>query len=255
MRLVGYVRVSTEGQVDGHGLAIQRERIARWCEAVGAVLVAVHADEGVSGATDALDRAGLAEALSALQTGAADGLVIVSLDRLARRLDVQEAALATAWRSGARVFTVETGEVLADDPDDPMRSFVRKVLGLVSELEAQTITARLRRGRQAKRAAGGYAGGRPPYGTKAKAGKLVEEPAEAAVVAEVVALREAGVSLRGIAEHLNGRGVPTRHGGRWHPTTVRRIADPGVRAAEAAYDARRRLRDGTTRTTEAHATR
>ena len=74
--------------------------------------------------------------------------------RLARALTVQEAALAIAWQAGGRVFTADTGEVLRDDPDDPMRTALRQVVGGVAELDRRMVVKRLRDGRAAKASTG-----------------------------------------------------------------------------------------------------
>ena len=55
-RAVGYVRVSTEEQVDGHSLDAQRREIARYCEHDGHELQRFYADEGVSAYTDKIDK-------------------------------------------------------------------------------------------------------------------------------------------------------------------------------------------------------
>jgi DNA invertase Pin-like site-specific DNA recombinase len=223
MRVVGYIRVSSAGQVeDGQGLAIQEQAIRRWAREHRHRLVAVHRDEGVSGRLESRD--GLEEALSAVRFNGAEGLVVASLDRLARSLTVQEAALQQAWSAGGRVFAVDTGEVLADDPEDPVRTFVRQVLGAVSQLEAGMIARRLRRGRLHKAESGGYAHGAPRYGWRAEGGELVPDPAEQAVVERIRALRADGASLRDIAGVLNAEGVRSKRGGRWHPATVARVA-------------------------------
>jgi DNA invertase Pin-like site-specific DNA recombinase len=174
-----------------------------------------------TGTTDRRD--GLEDALAAVRYNGADGLVVPSLDRLARSLTVQEAALQQVWAAGGRVFAIDTGEVLQDDPDDPVRTFVRQVLGAVSQLEAGMIARRLRRGRMHKAAAGGYAHGAPPYGWKAEEGELVLDDDEQAVRNRMEALRDRGASLRAIADELNGMGVPAKRGGRWHPQTVARV--------------------------------
>lgn len=223
MRLVGYLRVSSQGQVeDGHGLDIQEKAIRSWCRTHRHRLVAVHRDEGISGKLESRD--GLEEALSAVRFNGADGLVVASLDRLARSLTVQEAALQQVWSAGGRVFAVDTGEVLADDPDDPVRTFVRQVLGAVSQLEAGMIARRLRRGRLHKLQSGGYAHGAPRYGWKAEGGELVPDPVEQAVVERISELRAEGASFREIAETLNTDGVLSKRGGRWYPQTVARVA-------------------------------
>src|SRR3989442_2921018 len=98
VKIVGYVRVSSDGQIDGLGLDVQRQAISRWAKQHGHRLVTVISDEGVSGTVDASERPGLAEALSWLVRGDAEGLVIHKLDRLARRLTAQEATLPFSLR-------------------------------------------------------------------------------------------------------------------------------------------------------------
>lgn len=222
MRVVGYIRVSTSGQVeDGAGLDIQEQAIRSSCREHRHRIVRIYRDEGVSGTTD--DRVGLEDALAAVKFNGADGLVVHSLDRLARSLTVQEAALQQVWAAGGRVFAVDTGEVLADDPDDPMRTFVRQVLGAASQLEAGMIARRLRRGRMHKAEQGGYAHGAPPYGWKAGGGELVPDGAEQAVLERIRSMRADGASLREIAGVLNAEGVQSKRGGQWHPQTVARV--------------------------------
>lgn len=241
LHLVGYVRVSTDAQLDGLGLDVQEEGIRSFGKRNGAKLLQVCSDEGVTG-TDTLDREGLACALEAIAAGDADGLLIPSLSRLARRLDVQEAVLALVWSYGGRVFSVDEGEITPDDADDPMRSFARKLYGLIHELDAATIARRLRKGRQAKAARGGYAGGRPAYGQQAVDKELAPVSGEQAVVERVREMRDGGASWRTIADTLNGEDVPTKAGGRWHPTSVRRLVDPASRVADSAAGRRRRER-------------
>ena len=52
LRAVGYVRVSTEEQIQGHSLDAQRSEIERYCERNGCRLERFYADEGVSAPTD-----------------------------------------------------------------------------------------------------------------------------------------------------------------------------------------------------------
>ena len=98
MRLAAYTRVSSDSQLDGFGLEVQRDTISRWAKANDHRVVSWHEDAGISGAKDAADRPGLSAALLAVQQPPdADGIVVARLDRLARALTVQEAVLA-GWR-------------------------------------------------------------------------------------------------------------------------------------------------------------
>lgn len=221
--VVGYTRVSSNRQLDeGFGLEIQEEQIRRWCAAHDHRLVRVFRDEAVSGAKDSADRPGLAKALTSLN-GSASILVVAKLDRLARSLTVQEAVLAQAWRMGANVVATDFGEIAQDDPDDPMRTAMRQMMGVFAQLERAMISSRMNAGRRAKLARGGYAGhGSPRLGQRSKNGELVADELEQQVIARMVELDSEGLSLRQIAERLTGEGLRPKRGGVWHPTVIRR---------------------------------
>jgi DNA invertase Pin-like site-specific DNA recombinase len=103
MRLVGYLRVTTDRQAEeGLGLEVQEEAIQAWAQTHGHELVALTRDEGISGSNGLDTRVGLGDALEAVREGRAEGLVVYRLDRLARDLIVQETLLAELRRMGAR---------------------------------------------------------------------------------------------------------------------------------------------------------
>jgi DNA invertase Pin-like site-specific DNA recombinase len=221
---VAYLRVSTDRQAEeGFGLDIQEDQVRRWCQAHDHRLVAIYRDEGISGVKDLDDRPGLAKALTALE-GSAEVLVVARLDRLARALTVQEAVLAQAWRRHGRVVSVDSGEVAPDDPDDPMRTAMRQMMGVFAQLDRAMVVARMRAGRRQKEAKGGYAGrGSPRLGQRSDAGELVADSAEQATIARMAELGGQGLSLRQIGGRLEAEGLLPKRGGRWHPTVIRRV--------------------------------
>jgi DNA invertase Pin-like site-specific DNA recombinase len=224
-RAVGYVRVSTDLQAEnGHGLAVQERACRTWAKRSGYRLVALLKDEGVSGTIPAEHRPALAEALQMVSDSHAEALVVPSLDRLARTLTIQEAALAHAWQAGARVFAVDAGEVLRDDPEDPMRTAMRQMAGVFAQLERAMIAARMRRGRREKASKGGYAGyGSPPYGFRAEGGELVPDPTEQEALKLVKKLHRRGRSLREIGRALTEAGYEPRRADTWSAEMVRRL--------------------------------
>jgi DNA invertase Pin-like site-specific DNA recombinase len=226
--LVAYLRVSSESQLDGYGLDIQAKACERWAKSQGHRIVKVCSDDGVSGMLDAADRPGLACALDALEDGIAQGLVVGRLDRLARKLHVQEAALAAAWRQGATVFTVDSGEVHKDDADDPMRTAIRQMMGVFAQLDRSQVVKRLRDGRRAKAAAGRHAVGQYAYGMqgvgKGKERDAGENPGEIPALARIVELRRGGQSYRQIALQLDSEGLKPRRAEHWSAMAVRNIA-------------------------------
>jgi DNA invertase Pin-like site-specific DNA recombinase len=221
MRLVGYLRVSSDGQVDGFGLTLQREQIAAWAKRHGHDIVQ-WCEDAITGTADAVDREGLSCAFGALADGDADGLVVARLDRLARALTTQEALLAAIWRDGASIYTADSGEVQRDDPDDPMRTAMRQMAGVFAQLDRALIVKRLADGRRAKTAAGGHGSGRYPYGDS-KAGPV---PSEQATLAVIHDLRRTGQTWRAVADHLNTQGIEPQTASSWSEAGVRKVARP-----------------------------
>lgn len=222
LRLIAYIRVSGKSQIDGYGPDIQMTDITNAAERLGAVIVKTCYDLGEKGTVDALDREGLACAIDGVRADEADGIIVGNLTRLARALTVQEAALALVWQAGGRVFSADTGEIMADDPDDPMRTAIRQILGVMAQLDRATIALRLRKGRQAKAAAGGYAGGTVPFGKACINGDLVDVTDEQGVIVMINEWRRIGMSLREISNRLNEMCITTKQGKAWQPETVRR---------------------------------
>jgi DNA invertase Pin-like site-specific DNA recombinase len=228
MKLVAYLRVSTTGQLDGYGFDVQRKHIRAYAKAHGHRIVAEYSD-AVSGAKDTADRPGLLEALQELRKPpSADGLIVGKLDRLARQLTTQEAILSLIWREGGTVYTAEDGEVLRDDPDDPMRTAIRQVQGVFAELDRKTVVKRLRDGRRVKAETGRHAVGVYAYGTqgvgKGRDRDAGENPDEQAAVQRIVELRRAGKSYREIATALDTEGLKPRRAAAWQANSVRNVA-------------------------------
>jgi DNA invertase Pin-like site-specific DNA recombinase len=235
MDVIAYVRVSTSEQsLAGYGLPVQERAIRQWAKAHKHRVVQVFTDVA-SGATSPTDRPGLSAALDALlPPPKATGFVVLRLDRLARDLLQQEAALQVAWRAGAEVFAVDGGQegsglVAADDPNEPTRKLVRRILGLVSEYERDLIRKRLQDGRRHKAEQGGHAGGTYPFGyeggTNGRHRDAVLQPDEQATVGRIAELRRQGESYRSIAATLDDEGRKPRRAASWSAMSVRNVAE------------------------------
>ena len=119
VKVVAYLRVSTDRQAEhGLGLEVQAAEITKWAKINGHRIVLWARDEGVSGSNSLETRQALPDALAALQSRTAAGMVVYRLDRLARDLVLQEQLLAEIKRIGSEVFSTSAGEAafLADDP-------------------------------------------------------------------------------------------------------------------------------------------
>lgn len=224
MRLAGYIRVSTGGQLDGFGLEDQEQIVRRWTRLNDHKLVKLFVEKAVPGTVAGDERPELATALTWIEEKRVHGIVAPNLDRLARELVVQEAALAQTWKHGGRAFMADQGEILPDDPEDPMRTAMRQMMGVFAQLDRGMTVAKLRRGRRIKGEKGQYAYGAPPYGWTAHKKELTEEEMEQAGRARARQLRdEDELSLREIVAVLDAEELRPKRGERWHPETVRRM--------------------------------
>jgi DNA invertase Pin-like site-specific DNA recombinase len=226
LRLIAYTRTSSVNGSNGDSLDAQEDACRSWATENGHEVVAVQSDPGVSGRKSVDERPGLLAALVAIEAGEADGIIVHNIDRLARELHVQEAALDRVWRAGGSVFETFDGEIPRDDPDDPQRTFLRQVLGAAAQLERGMIAARLRRGKRRKAATGGYIGGHRlhrRYGYQLIDGEYAPDPGEQETISEMRLLREQGFKLREICGVLEKLGRPSPTGKGWSEPTVHRI--------------------------------
>lgn len=226
LRLVGYVRVSTDKQAERYGPDSQRADIEAWAKRHGHRVVEWTSD-AVSGVYERLaDRVGWVDALAALDSKRVDAIAIPRLDRLSRDTIAQELLLRDAdWR----VYSALDGEndYMRNDPDDPTRKLVRTIFGAIATYDRDMTVLKLKRARRAKAAKGGHAQGKTPYGYKASpnAPELAPDPAQQRALARMRELRATDPphSTREIADALNAEGHPTKYGGQWHTGTVARI--------------------------------
>jgi DNA invertase Pin-like site-specific DNA recombinase len=226
MDLVAYVRCSTGKQAE----------MRKWARANGHKIVKVHQD-AISGKTDPSERPGLSDALDMLRPPPrATGLIVHRLDRLARTMTLQETILAVVWRTGASVFTADSGEVPMDDEDDPMRTLVRQIMGGVSQFERTLLTKRMRDGRKAKAARGMHSVGPYAYGFHGEGTGRDRDAAplsdEQVTIRRIVDLRRYGRSYRSIATILDSEGRKPRRADRWSPMAVRNIVARESASAE-----------------------
>ncbi len=219
MRVIGYVRVSTDEQAtSGVSLAAQAEKVRAYCALYDLDLVETIEDPGAS--AKSLDRPGLARALAALRRGDAEGIVVAKLDRLTRSV-VDMANLIRDYfgeRAGRSLFSVA-------DSIDTRTAAGRMVLNILVSVSQWERAANGDRTRDALRhkAARGEVYNHAPLGYAAIDGRLVEVESELRAVAEVRRLAAAGCSQRTICAALTAAGFKTKRGGAWRVSTVQAI--------------------------------
>jgi DNA invertase Pin-like site-specific DNA recombinase len=214
-RAVLYIRVSTDEQ--SASIEAQREACQRIAATRGYEIVAEYVDENTSGAIGLDKRPQFKSALQALADNRADRLIVAKLDRLAPNVRValeidEDYANRHGW-----------GIVLGDLDIDTGTAAGKLQLSLFASL------ARFERDRIAERT-------REALAIKRAQGVRLGRPSALApeTVARIIAERQAGTSLRAIADGLARDGIPTAQGGQaWHASTVRAVLR-GQQAKEIA---------------------
>jgi DNA invertase Pin-like site-specific DNA recombinase len=199
-RAVAYLRLSSHERARGYGLDVQRERLTNYAHRECIWLLAVYEDRAISGSTPLAARPGLSRALTVVRAGAADILLVARRDRLARDSLVSALIEREFEQAGGRVLYAEAG----NENDSREDRLMRQILHSVAEYERASLVARLTAARAAKKARGGYAGGRPPFGYRAQGKALVPDEEQAAVVRWIFdRVARDGWSTRSIAKQLD----------------------------------------------------
>jgi DNA invertase Pin-like site-specific DNA recombinase len=195
---IGYLRVSTDEQ--GIGLEAQREQIRAYATARGWDEPEWQVDHGHSGKT--LKRPAITQVLKRLDvTGGV--LIVAKLDRLSRSTkDVLE-LLIRAGEHGWQLVAIDIGVDMSTAAGELIATMMAALAQWERRLTAERTVAAL----AALRSQG------------VRLGRQSAIPAE--ILARIVAEREAGRTIRAIADGLNDDQVPTARGGlAWRPSTI-----------------------------------
>ena len=217
MKLVGYVRVSSESQADNTSLAEQKKKIEAYCFAFGHELVGLF--EEVGSGKEASDRPQFQKALDMVRDDA-DGIIAAKLDRLARNTrDVLELVDDVLQPANKALILLD----LQVDTTTPQGYMILTVMSAVAKLERDIINERTQGGRRAKAESGGYAYGSPQFGLESVDGELVANESEQKAIEVIRRHRRSGKSYGKVADYLNAQNIPTKRGKQWSAMQVMRI--------------------------------
>lgn len=226
LRAVDYLRVSTEDQAKGYGIAYSGKKTGRYIGRKGWDHVGTYADEGVSGSLEAHERDDLKRLMSdAHRTPKPFDIVIVNEGRAIGR--VGRAFWRWVW--ALEDIGVYVG-VVEDDYDNSTVEGRKKMRrdADYAETEYEVIRKRTQGGLQEKAEDGGWPGGQPPYGYRiacqGQKGKshLVKDDHEVGVLKRMWTMAvEESLNTRDMALRLNAEGVYTRSGVPWSHSNLR----------------------------------
>lgn len=217
---VGYLRVSTDGQVgeDKFGLESQRQQIERFAATEGYTISEWYTDEGISGVADnkpALDEIIYGE----VSNPPVEAVLVAKTDRISRDMNGYFYYKMLLHRKNIRLVSISEDFGIYGEFSSLLEAFTL----FVADQERKNITKRTSAGRMVKGGQGGYAGGRPPLGYKVVNKQLVVDVENAEIIRLVFLLREDGMVMDEIADHLNERGFKSQTGKRFRSATVSTI--------------------------------
>lgn len=143
MNVVGYIRVSTQGQArDGYSLKYQEDEIKAYCEEQGWNFIHIFRDEGISGAKlneEALeiDRVGLQEMLAHLSSVQIQYVVVLNTSRLWRSDIVKVLIQRELKKYGCDIKSMEqpSYSIHKKDPNDFLVNGLMELLDQYQRLE------------------------------------------------------------------------------------------------------------------------
>lgn len=204
----GYIRVSTERQVEGYSIEGQITQIEQYCQFNGYELVDIYADRGISGKS--MNRPELQRMLNDAKNGKLDCVMVYKTNRLARNTSDLLTIVEELHRQNVEFFSLsERMEV-----KNSTGKLMLQILASFSEFERNAILENIYN-MQHQRALEGYYQGNLPLGYNNipdNKKELMINQHEANIVKYIFESYAKGHGYRKIANALNHKGYVTKKG-------------------------------------------
>lgn len=212
-----YVRVSTQYQVDRASLPVQRSELVNYAKyALDIPDFVIFEDAGYSAKNT--DRPDYQQMMARIRTGEFSHLLVWKIDRISRNL-LDFAAMYSELKQLGVVFVGKNEQF---DTSSAMGEAMLKIILVFAELERNMTAERVSAVFLSRANDGIWNGGKVPFGyaydKQTKTFSILED--EAKTVRLIYALYESSKSLVTVSKALNERGIKTRSGSEWSPTTV-----------------------------------
>ncbi|HEY1920503.1 MAG TPA: recombinase family protein [Streptosporangiaceae bacterium] len=216
VRAAVYVRISSDREGAGLGVARQEEDCRALCERLGWQVADIYPDNDVS-AYSGKKRPEWERLNSDIRDGTVDAIACWHVDRLTRSPRELEDVIDLHDMHGIQLATC-TGEI---DLSTPTGRFIARALGAAARHEAEHKAERQRRQRRQSAQAGTYNGGQRGYGHTLDRSQIIE--AEAEVIREYARRALAGESLNEMAAAMTAQGMVTSTGRPWTRSALKTV--------------------------------
>lgn len=159
--------------------------------------------------------------LREVETGIADAVLVMDLDRLGRGDMVDQGTIYRVFRY-SETFIITPTEII--DPNDENQELTFSIKSLIAREELKTIVKRMQRGRRASAKEGKSISRVPPYGyLRDNNLKLYPDPEKSWVIPRIFELMANGMGRQAIAQELDRLGISPPEGEYWNPSTISSI--------------------------------
>lgn len=214
-RVAIYTRQSLDRTGEGLGVARQETECRRHADYKGWDVAHVISENDTSASVG--KRPGYTRLTGMIESGSIDGVVVLRIDRLLRKMTDLEDLIELVERTGCLISTVE-GDV---DLTQVMGRTMARFMATVARAEVETKSARQKLSNEQRAKSGRPHAGRRAYGYESD-GMTVRED-EALVLKDMAHRFLNGWTYTEIAAHLNESGLTTALGNRFVPVAVRQL--------------------------------
>ena len=196
MNVAGYVRVSSDAQVENYSIPQQRAAITNYCTAKEWNLINIYADAGYTGANT--DRPALQELIENLNIY--DIVLVFKLDRLSRKQKDTLELIETFDKNGVKFASIQENF----DTSTPLGMAMVGMLSTFAQLEREQIKERMALGRKGRTEKGLWrAGSNVPTGYDYIDGHLIIREDEAEQIRKIFELFLGGMSIHKIKDYMH----------------------------------------------------
>lgn len=196
MNVAGYVRVSSEGQVENYSIPQQKKYLEDYCRIKGWNLIKIYVDGGFTGAN--IERPALSELLSNIDMY--DIVLVYKLDRLSRSQKDVLNLIDKFNASNCKFASIQENF----DTTTPLGMAMLGIMAAFAQLERETIKERMALGRKGRTEKGLWrAGSNVPTGYDYIDGHLVIREDEAVQIRKIFELFLQGWTINKIRIYMH----------------------------------------------------
>ena len=217
LRVAAYCRVSTGSDAQLESLETQISHYKKYINSRSDWNFAgLYYDEGISG-TKKDKRIQLMQLIKDCEAKQIDLIITKSISRFSRNTTDCLKLVRKLLGLGIYIYfekeNLNTGSMESE--------LMLSILSSMAEGESTSISDNSKWSIKRRFQNGTYIISYPPYGYDNIDGEMVMIPDQAKIVKKVFMQTLAGISTTTIADELNAKGIATKKGGSWHPSTIR----------------------------------